>query len=97
MVNRQDLTAVDELVAGDYRGCGHGWPEDIGALRAFYARQARERPEWRIEVQETVEVGDWVAVRSLAGDAHRQVEWLAAYRVDAGRIAEIRIISLVER
>ena len=96
-VNRRDASAVDDLVAGDYRGSGHGWPADATALRAFYERQARERPGWRIEVQETVEAGDWVAVRALAGDADRQVEWLAAYRVVAGRIAEIRVLALEDR
>lgn len=96
-VNRGDPSAVDDLVAPGYRGSGHGWPEDAAALRAFYERQARVRPHWRIEVQETVEAGDWVAVRALAGDARRQVEWLAAYRVRAGRITEIRVLALVER
>ncbi len=69
----------------------------MAALRAFYERQARDRPEWRIDVQETLEVGEWVAVRALAGDDDRRVEWLAAYRVSGGRVAEIRILALEER
>ena len=96
-VNRGDVSAVDELVAQDYRGSGHGWPADIGALRDFYLHQSRERPGWRIEVQETIETGEWVAVRALAGDATRRVEWLAAYRVRDSRIAEIRVLALEER
>ena len=96
-VNRGDLTAVDELVDPAYRGSGHGWPEDVDGLRAFYARQASERPDWRIDVRETIEVGEWVAVRATAGDAARQVEWLAAYRVVGGRITEIRILALEDR
>lgn len=96
-VNRRDVAAVDELVAQDYRGSGHGWPADIGALRDFYLQQARERPSWRIEVQETIEAGEWVAVRALGGDATRRVEWLAVYRVRDSRIAEIRVLALVER
>ena len=96
-VNRRDPAAVDEMVHPTYRGSGHGWPEDVAALRAFYARQARERPGWRIDVQDALEVGEWVAVRATAGDADRRVEWLAAYRVVAGRITEIRVLALEER
>ena len=97
VVNRGDAAAVGELVADDYAGSGHGWPADRPQLQAFYERQARERPRWRIDVQETIEVGEWVAVRALAGDADRRVEWLAAYRVTGGRIAEIRVLALEER
>lgn len=96
-VNRRDPTAVDDLVSAGYRGSGHGWPADAAALRVFYERQAAERPEWRIAVQETVEVGEWVAVRALAGDSSRRVEWLTAYRVADGRISEIRVLALEER
>ena len=103
VVNRRDLTAVDDLVSADYRGSGHGWPGDVDALKGFYARQAAERPDWRIDVRETVEAGEWVAVRALAGGTvdgrRRDVEWLATYRVRDGRISEIHILALddVER
>ena len=97
VVNRGDADAVGELVAPGYTGHGHGWPADREALREFYAHQARARPDWRIDVQETLEVGEWVAVRAHAGDASRQVEWLALYRVDDDRVAEIRIVALEER
>ena len=100
-VNGHDLGAVDELVDPAYRGSGHGWPEDVASLRAFYAWQHQERPDWRIEVQETVELGDSVAVRATAGGtaggARRDVEWLATYRIKAGRILEIRVLALQER
>ena len=92
---------MDELVSAGYRGSGHGWPEDLAALRRFYAAQAETRPDWSIAVQETVEVGEWVAVRALAGGTdhgrRRDVEWLAAYRVCEGRIAEIRVLALEDR
>lgn len=101
VVNRRELEAVDELVSEGYRGSGHGWPEDLGALRRFYAAQAEARPDWAIDVQATIEVGEWVAVRALAGGTdggrRRDVEWLAAYRVREGRIAEIRVLALEER
>ncbi len=67
VVNRRDVTVVDDLVAADYRGFGHGWPADVDALRQFYVRQAELRPDWRIDVQETMELDDVVAVRAYAG------------------------------
>lgn len=105
VVNSRDLTSFADLVAPDYRGEGHGWPADRDALRAFYEWQAAERPDWRIDVQETVAVGEWVAVRAYAGGTvpggkapqRRDVEWLAAYRVVVGRVAEIRVLTLIER
>lgn len=105
VVNRRDVSAVDELVDPGYHGGGFGWPSDREALRAFYAWQAEERPDWRIDVQETVEVGDCVVVRAHAGGtvveqgvrAWRGVEWLAAYRLVAGRVVGIEVLALRER
>ncbi len=68
VVHQHDMSAIDEIVSPDYVGGGHGWAEQIEDLREFYGRQSRTRPDWRIDVQETVEVGEWVAsVRSRAG------------------------------
>jgi hypothetical protein len=65
VVNRRDLTAVDELVSPDYRGTGPDWPATtIEKLRQFYIDQYRDRPDWHIDVQETVEVGEDVVVSS---------------------------------
>lgn len=73
-VNAHDLSAIDEavneMVSHDYRGTGTEWQRlapDFEALRAFYRRQAIQRPDWRIEIHETTEVGDYVAVRAVAG------------------------------
>lgn len=104
VVNRRDLSAVDELVDPAYRGSGFDWPADREALREFYAWQARERPDWHIDVQETVEVGDCIVVRALAGGTvvedgtavRRAVEWLAAYRLAGGRLVEIQVLALKE-
>ena len=110
VVNERDVTAVDDMVRLDYRGSGRGWPADIAGLREFYQRQARSRPDWRIDVQETVEVGEWVAVRAYAGGTvlhdearvplpspfRKTLEWLTAYRVIDDKIAEIRVISVVD-
>lgn len=104
VVNQRDVTAVDELVARDYRGGGHGWPATFAALRQFYVTQALERPDWRIDVQDTIEVGEVVVVHALAGGTvtdegvprDRRVEWLACYRVADGLIREIDVIELVD-
>ena len=66
VVNSKDVAAVDDLVSPDYVGSGHGWAPDRVTLREFYAWQAQSRPDWRITVQESIEVGDWVAVRAHA-------------------------------
>jgi hypothetical protein len=102
VVNEHDLEAIDlaldQMVSRDYVGTGSDWHRlapDFDALRAFYRRQATQRPDWRIDVQETIEVGEYVAVRALAGGKQalddegepRQppfptaVEWLAVYHV----------------
>jgi predicted SnoaL-like aldol condensation-catalyzing enzyme len=110
VVNQHDMSAVDEMVSPNYMGAGHGWPETIEALREFYRRQSRTRPDWRIDIQQTVAVGEWVAVRAFAGgqeayneDGSRQsppfptsVEWLSTIRVVEAKIAEIRIVSWVD-
>jgi len=111
VVNDQDMSAVDDMVSPSYVGSGQGWPESIEDLREFYSRQIRMRPNWRIEIQETVEVGEWVAVRAFAGgqeadDEHgtpqtspiiSSVEWLALVRVVDRMIMEIRLMSLVSQ
>jgi SnoaL-like polyketide cyclase len=111
VVNRRDVTAVDDLVAADYRGTGQGWPADLDSLRQFYVRQAELRPDWRIDVQETMELGDVVAVRAFAGGSvshdaggsplatpyRKDVEWLTVYRVRDNRIAEITLLSVRDR
>jgi len=62
-------------------------------------------------VQETVEVGDQVAVRAYAGGTighdddgqsleapfGRDVEWLAVYRVAADRIVEVNFLASADR
>lgn len=69
------------------------------------------RPDWRIEVQQTVELGDCVVVRALAGRtiAHdeygspkaapstQSVEWLAAYRVRDRLITAIDVLAIEDR
>lgn len=111
VVNQCDMSAVDDMVSEDFVGSGiGGWAQDIEALRAFYSRQNRLRPDWHIDIQETVEVGEWVAVRALAGgrEAYQEdgtpqpppyvtsVEWLTAYRVVDDRIVEARVLTALD-
>lgn len=110
VVNQHDLTAVDDLVSPAYTGGGYGWADNIEALREFYDRQSRLRPDWHIDIQETTEVGEWIAVRAFAGgteayndDGSPQpppfltgVEWLALFRVVQSTLVETRIISIIE-
>ena len=70
VVNEHDITAVDEVVSPEHRGTGadgHRLAPDFDALRLFYLRQATQRPDWHIDIRETIEVADYVAVRALAG------------------------------
>ena len=94
----------------DFRGSGNGWPADIAGLREFYRDQAQRRPDWHIDVQETIEVGEWVAVRAMAGGTMvtddlgiadvspfaKAIEWMALFRVVSGRITETRLVSVVD-
>ena len=109
VVNQHDMSAVDEMVSADFVGGGMGWAENVEELRDFYSRQNRLRPDWHIDIQETVEVGEWVAVRALAGgqEAYNEdgspqdppfltsVEWLTVYRVVDRTIVEARFLSAV--
>jgi len=102
VVNQRDLTAVDDMVSSEYRGSGPEWATDIDELREFYVDQMRNRPDWRIEVQGSVELGDSVVVRALAGGTvtvdgvsrRKNLEWLSHYRVLDRRITEINILSI---
>ena len=104
VVNRRDLTAVDDFVSTDYVGRGPGWAANIEELRRFYVEQIRNRPDWHIDVQETVELGDSVVILALAGGAvasdgksrHNSLEWLAHYRVADRRITEIHILAVAQ-
>jgi hypothetical protein len=116
VVNEHDLSAIDkalnEMVSPEYRGTGSEWQHlapDFEALRAFYRRQAIQRPDWRIDIQETIEVGEYVAVRALAGGKlaldddgePRQPpfptagEWLSVNHMVNGKIIEGRVVAWV--
>ena len=105
VVNDRDITAVSELVATTYRGGGYEWPADFDSLLAFYEWQQRARPDWRIDVRESLELGDSVVVRATAGGTvetpsgpgRHDVEWLTHYRVVDGKISEITVLEIVDR
>ena len=97
------------MVDRDYEGGGYGWPADVASLRAFYAWQAESRPDWKIDVEQTVELGDCVVVRArghgtvvesegiASSKTHKSVEWMTAYRVRNGRIINIEVLALAGR
>jgi hypothetical protein len=103
VVNQRDLTAVDDLVSSDYVGSGPEWPTNTDELRRFYVNQMHERPDWHIDVQGTIELGDSVVARAeasgtVAVDGRRRrarLEWLAHYRVVDRRITEINVLAIV--
>jgi SnoaL-like domain len=105
VVNARDLTAVDDLVSADYRGSGPDWPTTLDALRQFYLDQYRERPDWHIDVQDSIELGCDVVVRAVAGGAVqiegvrriRRLEWLTHYRWRDGLICEINVLAVEQR
>lgn len=111
VVDRRDLAAVDELVSADCTGAGQGWPATLPELRSFYEWPGKTRPDWHIDVQETVEVDDCVVVRAyahgtisadeqgrpLAAPHSKSVEWLAAYRLAGGLITRIDVLALRPR
>ena len=66
VVNEHDVSGVDDMVSPDYRGSGSEWQHlapDFKTLREFYQRQAAQRPDWRIDIQETIELGEYVVAR----------------------------------
>jgi hypothetical protein len=81
-----------------------------GRTAKFYRRQSRLRPDWRIDIQETMEVSEWIAARAFAGgqEAYKEdgspqsppfltsVEWLSTIRVVDRMIVEIRLVSWVD-
>lgn len=103
VVNGRDITGVDQMVAPEYCGTGPGWPSTLGQLRHFYEEQIRERPNWRIEVRQTLELGDSVVVRAHAygtaveegGPRPTALDWLTHYRFVERRITEINLLTVV--
>ena len=101
VVNRRDVAVLDEFVSPDFVGSGPDWPTTIEELHQFYRTQMRERPDWHIDVQDKVELGDSVVVRALAGgpvtrdgaSRRTSLEWLAHYRVIERRITEINVLA----
>ncbi len=76
-----------------------------GQLRRFYEEQVRDCPDWHIDVEEVVELGDSVVVRahaqgSVKGSGTQRptaLDWLTHYRFRDGRITEINLLTVVPR
>ncbi len=106
--NGGDLALVDDLLAPDY--VWHGGPPSRDALKRFIAWQRASAPDWHITIQDLVAEGDRVAVRATAQGTrteespgvpfphprYMELTWIAIYRFQAGRIAEVWVVTQVE-
>lgn len=106
--NGGDIALVDELFTPDY--VWHGGPANRDELKRFLAWQRATAPDWHIAIQEMVAEGDKVAVRAnargtrteeapahpFAEPRYMELTWIAIYRVEAGRIAEVWVVSQVD-
>jgi predicted ester cyclase len=106
--NGGDISLVDTLMAPDY--VWHGGPSGRDELKRFLAWQRASAPDWRITIQDLVAEGDRVAVRATARGTRTQespgvpfphprymeLSWIAIYRFEASRIAEVWVVTQVE-
>ena len=105
--NRGDLSLVDTLMTPDY--VWHGGPSSRDELKRFIAWQRASAPDWHITIQDLVAEGDRVAVRATArgtrteespgvlfpSPRYMELTWIAIYRVEAGRIAVVWVVTEV--
>jgi predicted ester cyclase len=106
--NGGNLALVDDLMAPDY--VWHGGPPTRDELKRFIAWQRASAPDWHITIQDMVAEGDRVAVRATARGTrteespgvpfphprYLELIWIAIYRLAAGRIAEVWVVTQVE-
>lgn len=99
--NGGNLALVDMLVAPDY--VWHGGPGSREELRRFLAWQRATAPDWHITIHDAVAAGDMVTVRAMASGTRteespgvplpaprsQELAWIALYRLNQGRIAEV--------
>ncbi len=107
--NGGNAALVDELMAADY--VWHEGPASREELKRFIEWQRATAPDWQITIQDMVAEGDKVAVRATARGTRaeespgvpfpqpRYVEltWIAIYRLTSGQIAEVWVVTQVER
>jgi predicted ester cyclase len=106
--NEGKIALVDDLMAPDY--VWHGGPTTRDELKQFIAWQRASAPDWRISIQDIVAEGDRVAVRATAKGIrteeavdipfpeprYMELTWIAVYRIEDGRIAEVWVVTQVE-
>lgn len=106
--NGGDLSLVDTLMAPNY--VWHGGPSSCDELKRFIAWQRASAADWRITIQDLVAEGDRVAVRATARGTrteespgvpfphprYMELTWIAIYRFEATRIAEVWVATRVE-
>ena len=91
------------MVSSDYVGSSPEWPTHIDERRRFYVHQMHDRPDWHIDVHDTVELGDSVVASAKASGTvavdgrprRKRLEWLTHYRVVDRRITEINVLTVV--
>lgn len=103
VVNANDYSVVDELLAPDYRAHFPGAPEPIdrdghkGMVEMF----AAAFPDWQESIQDVIAEGDRVVLRVTAGGTHEgefqgmaptgktvAITGMGIVRIEDGRIAE---------
>lgn len=103
VLNRKDLSVVDELLHANFAENVAGQRRQIGVEGFKSARQRRNAafPDWQVVVDDLIAEGDKVVVRATGHGTHSgdfmgiaptgkriSVTWIAIYRVDNGKLAE---------
>lgn len=103
VVNANDYSKVDELLAPHYRAHFPGMPEaiDRDGHRGMVEFFAAAFPDWEEQIQDVIAEGDRVVLRVTAGGTHEgdfqgiaptgetvQITGMGIARVENGRIAE---------
>lgn len=92
--NAHDLTAIDELVALDYRQNSPGVPGGRDGFRSAFSRYLAMSPDLSAEMKSIVEIDDIVVVRGLIRmsappPGHSSpVEVVDVFRVSGGQLQE---------
>jgi len=73
--NEQDASAIDEHLHKDVAMYGIG-PAPLGreGFRQIHTYLLKMIPDLSIEVQQTVEEGEWVALRATAAGTHKETQ-----------------------
>lgn len=103
VLNRKDLSIVDELIDANFVEHVAGEPRPVG-VEGFKAARRRRNvafPDWHVDIEDLIAEGDKVVVRATGHGTHRgefmgisptgkriSVRWIAIYRVENGKLVE---------